>query len=119
MIYIGFQRTNDNNSLYIKEGPDKKIVLAQIFVDDTLFTRNEDLCKIFSEEISKEFEISMFGKIKFFVGLQIQQKKDCIYITQSKYIKEILKKFGMEDSRPIGTPMSIGHKILNITILRR
>ena len=53
----------------------------------------------------------MFGEIKFFVGLQIHQKKDGIYITQSKYIKEILKKFGMEDSRPVGTPMSNGHKI--------
>ena len=53
----------------------------------------------------------MFGEIKFFVGLQIQQKKDGIYITQSKYIKEILKRFGMEDSRPVGTPMSTGHKL--------
>ena len=59
----------------------------------------------------KEFEISMFGEIKFFVGLQIQQSKNGIYITQSKYIKEILKKFGMEDSKPIGTPISARHKI--------
>ena len=47
----------------------------------------------------------MFGEIKFFVGLQIQQSRNGIYITQYKYIKEILKKFGMEDSKPIGTPM--------------
>jgi hypothetical protein len=37
--------------------------------------------------------------------------KDGIYITQSKYIKEILEKFGMEDSRLVGTPMSIGHEL--------
>ena len=55
--------------------------------------------------MNKEFEMSMFGEIKFFVGLQIQQSKNGIYITQSKYIKEILKKFGMEDSKPFGTPM--------------
>ena len=65
MIEIGFQRTNDNSSLYIKEGPDKMIVLAKIFVADTLFTWNDDLCKAFSEEMSKEFEMSMFGEIKF------------------------------------------------------
>ena len=69
LLKIGFQRTNDNISLYIKEGLDKKIVLAEIFVDDTLFTGNDDLCKGFSEEMSKEFEMSMFGEIKFFVGL--------------------------------------------------
>ena len=61
--------------------------------------------------MTKEFEMSMFGEIKFYVGLQIQQKKDGIYITQSKYIKEIIKKFGMEDSKPVGTPMSTGHKL--------
>ena len=71
LIQIGFQRKNDNNSLYIKEGLDKKIMLAEIFVDNTLFTGNDDLCKAFFEEISKEFEMSMFGEIKFFVGLQI------------------------------------------------
>ena len=46
----------------------------------------------------------MFGEIKFFVGLQIHQSKNSIYITQSKYIKEILKKIGMEDSKLVGTP---------------
>ena len=43
LIKIGFQRTNDNNNLYIKEGLDKKILLAKIFVDDTLFTRNDEM----------------------------------------------------------------------------
>ena len=72
LVQIGFQRKNDNNSLYIKEGLDNMIVLAEIFVDDTLFTGNDDLCKEFLEKMNKEFEMSMFGEIKFFVGLQIQ-----------------------------------------------
>ena len=91
--------------MYINEGLDKKILLVEIFVDDTLFTGNDDECKEFSEQMNKEFEMSMFGEIKFFVGLQIQQRKNGIYITQSKYIKEILKKFGMEDSKLVGNPM--------------
>ena len=53
----------------------------------------------------------MFGEIKFFVRLQIQQSRNDIYITQSKYIKEILKKFGMEDFKLVGTPMCIGLKL--------
>ena len=61
--------------------------------------------------MNKEFEMTMFGEIKFFVDLQIQQRKNGIYITQSKYIKEILKKFGMKDSKPVGTPMCIGRKL--------
>ena len=52
----------------------------------------------------------MFGEIKFVVGLQVHQMKDDIYITQSKYIKETLKVFGMEDSKPVGIPMFTRHK---------
>ena len=63
------------------------------------------------KKINKEFEMSMFGEIKFFVGFHSQQRKNGIYITQSKYIKEILKKFGMEDSKLVGTPMYIGLKL--------
>ena len=111
MTSIGFQRKNDNSSLYIKEGPDKKIVFVEIFVDDTLFRGNDDLCKAFLEKMNKEFEMSMFGEIKFFVGLQIQHNTNGIYITQSKYMKEILKKFGMEDSKLVGTPMCTGLKL--------
>ena len=61
--------------------------------------------------MKKEFEMSMFGEIKFFVGLQIQQRNKGIYITQSKYTKEILKKFGRKDSKLVGTPMYTGLKL--------
>ena len=63
LVQIGFQRKNDNSSLYIKECPDKKIVLAEIFRDEILFTGNDDLCKAFLEEMSKEFEMSMFEEM--------------------------------------------------------
>ena len=72
---------------------------------------NDDQCKEFLEKMNKEFEMYMFGEIKSFVSLQIQQRKNGIYITQSKYIKEILKKFGMKDSKPIGTLMCTGLKL--------
>ena len=61
--------------------------------------------------MKKEFEMSMFGEIKFFVGLQVCQIKFDVFITQSKYIKEILKTFGMEDSRLVSTPMSTRYKL--------
>ena len=58
-----------------------------------------------------EFEISMFGEIKLFVGLQVHQLKHGIFVTQSKYIKEILNTFGLQDSKPVNTLMVIGHKL--------
>ncbi|GKA86627.1 retrovirus-related pol polyprotein from transposon TNT 1-94, partial [Tanacetum coccineum] len=52
-----------------------------------------------------EFEMSMMGELNFFLGLQIKQLEDGIFFNQSKYIKEMLKKFGLEDAKPIKTPM--------------
>ncbi|KAL4297493.1 hypothetical protein GQ457_12G000280 [Hibiscus cannabinus] len=58
-----------------------------------------------------EFEMSMMGELSFFLGLQIKQKKDAIFINQAKYIKEKLKKFGMENVKPQATPMSSSIKL--------
>ncbi|GJT11755.1 retrovirus-related pol polyprotein from transposon TNT 1-94 [Tanacetum coccineum] len=58
-----------------------------------------------------EFEMSMMGELNFFHGLQIEQLEDGIFFNQSKYIKEMLKKFGLENSKPIKTPMSSETKL--------
>ena len=80
-------------------------------MDDIIFGGKEVLSKDFADKMKHEFEMSMFGEIKFFVGLQVHQLKHSIFVTQSKYIKEILKTFGLEDSKPISTPMATGHKL--------
>ncbi|GJT37454.1 retrovirus-related pol polyprotein from transposon TNT 1-94 [Tanacetum coccineum] len=58
-----------------------------------------------------EFKMSMMGELNFFLGLQIKQMEDGIFFNQSKYIKEMLKKFGLEDSKPTKTPMSTEIKL--------
>ena len=80
-------------------------------MDDIIFGGKEVLSKDFADKMKHEFEMSMFGEIKFFVGLQVHQLKHGIFVTQSKYIKEILKKLGLEDSKPVNTPMATGHKL--------
>ena len=97
--------------MYIKLEEGKDILISKIFVDDIIFGGKEVLRKYFSDKMKHEFEMSMFGEIKFFVGLQVHQLKHGIFLTQSKYIRETLRKFGFEDSKPISTPMAIGHKL--------
>ena len=81
--------------------------MAQIYVNDIIFgATNQSLCEHFTKEMQSEFEMSMMGKLTFFLGLQVKQSKDGIFINQAKYIKDMLKKFGFEDVREIGTPMS-------------
>ena len=49
--------------------------------------------------------MSLLGEITYFLGLQVQQTKDGIFLSRTKYLKHILKKYGMEDSKPVCTPM--------------
>ena len=56
--------------------------------------------------MSSEFEMSMIGELSFFLGLQVTQSHEGTRIHQQKYIKEMLKKFGMENSKPLSTPIS-------------
>ncbi|GKE58768.1 retrovirus-related pol polyprotein from transposon TNT 1-94, partial [Tanacetum coccineum] len=62
--------------------------------------------------LNEEFEMSMMGELNFFLGLQIKQIEDGIFFNQSKYIKEMLKKFGLEDSKPMKSPMSSDTKLM-------
>jgi hypothetical protein len=58
----------------------------------------------------QKFEMSMMGELKYFLGFQIKQLQDGTFISQTKYIQDILKKFGMKDGKPIKTPMGTnGH----------
>ena len=86
-------------------------MISKIFVDDIIFGGQDDLCTEFANQMRLEFEMSMFGEIKFFVGLQVYQIKHGIFISQSKYIKEVLKTFGLEDFKPVSTPMVTSLKL--------
>ena len=59
----------------------------------------------------KEFEMSMLGELTLFLGLQVSQLEKWTFISQTKYIKEMLKKIKMEESKPVSTPMMIGCKL--------
>nr|GEV58327.1 hypothetical protein [Tanacetum cinerariifolium] len=80
-----------------------------IEVDENVNIKNstsQNLCDDFVKIMHDEFEMSMMGELNFFLGLKIKQMKVGIFFNQSKYVKEMLKKFGLEDSKPTKTPMS-------------
>ena len=65
----------------------------------------------FSSKMKKEFEMSMLGELPFFLGLQVYLSGKGIFISQAKYIKDMLKKFKMEDFKPVKAPMITGCKL--------
>ncbi|GJZ86957.1 retrovirus-related pol polyprotein from transposon TNT 1-94 [Tanacetum coccineum] len=100
-----------DNTLFTKK-KDSNIIIVQIYVDDIIFGSTcQEMCDDFAKIMHDEFEMSMMGELNFFLGLQIKQLDDGIFFNQSKYIKEMLKKFGLEDSKPIKTPISTETKL--------
>ncbi|KAJ9561036.1 LOW QUALITY PROTEIN: hypothetical protein OSB04_006196 [Centaurea solstitialis] len=92
-----FERGVIDKTLFIKKkGSD--LLLVQIYVDDIIFGSTK-------EEMCKEFEDLMHKRIDIFLGLQVKQKEDGILINQSKYVKDMLTKFGFLDAKSASTPM--------------
>ncbi|GJY90224.1 retrovirus-related pol polyprotein from transposon TNT 1-94 [Tanacetum coccineum] len=100
-----------DNTLFTKK-KSSNLIIVQIYVDDIIFGSTcQYMCDEFAKIMHDEFEMSMMGELNFFLGLQIKQMEDGIFFNQSKYIKEMLKKFGLEDSKPMKTPMSSDTKL--------
>ncbi|GKE03234.1 retrovirus-related pol polyprotein from transposon TNT 1-94 [Tanacetum coccineum] len=100
-----------DNILFTKKSK-SRLIIVQIYVDDIIFGfTSQNLCDDFAKIMHDEFEMSMIGELNFFLGLQIKHMEDKIFFNQSKYNKEMLKEFGLEDSKPTKTPMSMEIKL--------
>lgn len=81
------------------------ILIAQIYVNDIIFNAtNESPCQEFSKIIHGAFEMYMMGELNFFLGLQIKPRKNEIFISHTKYLKELLKKYGMHHANGADIP---------------
>nr|GEU55249.1 receptor-like protein kinase ANXUR1 [Tanacetum cinerariifolium] len=85
----------------------------KIYVDDIIFgSTNKDLCKPFEKLMKDKFQMSSMGELTFFLGLQVKQKKDRIFISQDKYVAKILRKFRLTDGKSASTPIDTEKPLL-------
>ncbi|GKA30480.1 putative ribonuclease H-like domain-containing protein [Tanacetum coccineum] len=108
----GFQRGKIDQTLFIKK---KKgdILLVQVYVDDIIFvSTNKELCTEFEKLMHDKFQTSSMGELNFFLGLQVKQREDGIFISQDKYVAETLRKFGFTYVRTASTPMDTEKPLL-------
>nr|GFA06947.1 putative ribonuclease H-like domain-containing protein [Tanacetum cinerariifolium] len=81
--------------------------------DDIIFgATNKDLCKSFEKLMKDKFQMSSIGELTFFLGLQVKQKNDGIFISQDKYVAEILRKFGLTEGKSASTPIDTEKPLL-------
>ena len=99
LLKKGFKMGKFDTTLFIKT-KENDMLLVQIYVDDVIFgATNVSLCEEFSKCMHSEFEISMMGELNFFLGLQTKQLKEGPFINQAKYIRDLLKRFNMEEAK--------------------
>nr|GEW83008.1 hypothetical protein [Tanacetum cinerariifolium] len=107
LLSNGFQRGKIDPTLFIKKQKGD-ILLVHIYVDDIIFgSINKELCSAFEKLMKDKFQMSSMGELTFFVGLQVTQKEDEIFISQDKYVNEILKKFNYSYVKPDSTPVDL------------
>lgn len=108
----GFQRCESEQTLFTRRNQEGKIIIVSIYVDDLIFTGNDEaMLSEFKNSMLREFDMTDLGKMRFFLGIEVLQKSDGIYICQRKYALEVLKRFGMLDSNSVGSPIVPGSKI--------
>jgi hypothetical protein len=109
-ITNGFKVGKADPTLFTKT-LENDLFVCQIYVDDIIFgSTNESTCEEFSRIMTQKFEMSMMGELKYFLGFQVKQLQEGTFISQTKYIQDILNMFGMKDAKPIKTPMGTnGH----------
>nr|GEX54857.1 putative ribonuclease H-like domain-containing protein [Tanacetum cinerariifolium] len=105
LLRNGFQRGTIDHTLFIRKHRGD-FIFVQVYVDDIIFgSSNPQLCREFEALMHENFQMSAMGELNFFLGLQVLLKKDGIFLSQDKYVGDILKKFGYSDVRSANTPM--------------
>ncbi|GJV03065.1 putative ribonuclease H-like domain-containing protein [Tanacetum coccineum] len=112
LIENGFRRGIIDKTLFIKK--DKgDILLVQVYVDDIIFgSTKKSLCTKFESLTHKKFHMSYMGELTFFLGLQVKQKDDGIFISQDKYVADILKKFDFSSVKTASTPLETNKALI-------
>ena len=111
MLSSGFSRgTIDKTLFYLQQGKD--LLLVQIYVDDIIFgSTNSKLCNRFAKLMQSRYQMSMMGELSYFLGLQVKQTEDGIFVSQAKYTRNLLKKFGLLNCSSATTPMATATKL--------
>ena len=105
----GFEKCPYEHALYLKKEADGSLLYACLYVDDLIFTGNNPaMFDSFKKSMIQEFEMTDIGLMAHFLGIEVVQSEKGIFISQSSYAKEILKRFNMENCNPVTTPVETG-----------
>lgn len=110
---LGFKKSQVDHCVYSKQGEDHFIYVA-LYVDDMLLVGNNmDLIKEVKQQLSSKFDMKDLGPTHFILGMEIKRDKanKRLWLSQQKYIEGVLKRFNMQDFKPVKVPIPVGTKL--------
>lgn len=110
----GFMRCESEHTLFVKMGEGNDIIIVGLYVDDLIFTSNNvTLIANFNFKLSmkEEFDMTDLGEMKYFLGVEVVQPQEGIFITQKRYAEELLRKFNLQESNPVKNPIVPGTEL--------
>ena len=109
MKKYGYKQSNSDHTLFLKQ-KEGKITCLIIYVDDMILTGDdEEEINQLKKNLFTEFEMKNLGHLKYFLGIEVMRSKKGIFISQRKYILDLLAETGMLDCKPAETPMMQNH----------
>lgn len=109
----GFEKCSHEHTLFLKHEVGGKFLIISLYVDDLIYTGNDvELCEKFKKSMKLEFDMSDLGKMKYFLGVEVQQSSKGIHLCQRKYAGDILERFGMGGCNPVKNPIVPGTKLV-------
>jgi hypothetical protein len=108
----GFQNTKSDSSLFVLKGTNH-ITFLLIYVDDIIVTgSNNDFLETFITQLNTAFSLKDLGHLHYFLGIEVHRDAGGMYLKQTKYIRDLLKKFNMEKASTCPTPMVTGKQFV-------
>jgi transposase InsO family protein len=106
MMAIGYRQSQGDHTLFIKHSPSGGVTALLVYVDDIIVTGDDDKERqILSQCLAKEFEIKALGRLKYFLGIEVAHSRQGIFISQQKYVMDLLKETGKTACKPASTPI--------------
>ncbi|CAL9016681.1 unnamed protein product, partial [Prunus brigantina] len=111
MRAFGYKQSNFDHTLFLKH-KENKITALIVYVDDMIVTGDDpDERKALQEYLSKEFEMKDLGTLKYFLGIEVSRSHQGIFLSQRKYVMDLLTETRMMGCKPVNTPMEENHKL--------
>lgn len=111
MDKLSFKRSEKEHCIFYKH-KDKKLIIVAVFVDDFfIFSNDKKMKEEFKAELMRSFVIKDLGPLKDCLGMRVTLKNGSLSLDQTKYIEQVIERFGMTDAIPVTTPMEAGLKL--------